>query len=119
MTLCPPPAVACMDTFTKLAAVLSEFQRLDPEITVNRLLLYVHTASKPGIRQMELEGITGLAQSSCSRAIATLSKFQGFNQAGLDLVEAVPNPQDRRHKLVALTSKGQLLAARLRQIIGG
>lgn len=103
----------------RLMQALVEFHKLDPEMTVNRLLIYLNAAINPGHKQTELEGLTGLQQSGASRAVATLSKFQGFNQPGLDLVESMSNPQDRRHKVVGLTPKGERLATKLDKIISG
>ena len=116
---CPPDAEATGGALAKLMTALAEFHNLDPEMPVSRLLLFLHAASQPGLLQSDLQEFAGLAQSGCSRAIAAMSRFEGFNRPGLDLIEAVPDPKNRRRKVVTLTDKGEGLAARLRQIVGG
>jgi DNA-binding MarR family transcriptional regulator len=105
------------DPIGQLIGGLAEFHKLHPEMTVSRLLLFLHVAARPGIKQADLEQLTGFVQSGCSRAVAVLSKFERHDRPGLDLVESLPNPQDRRHNVVALTAKGQLLAAAVRRAV--
>jgi DNA-binding MarR family transcriptional regulator len=120
MTECATAAVGTnvgTDPIGQLMAALAEFHKLESEMTVSRLLLFLHVAAQPGIKQADLEQLTGFAQSGCSRAVAVLSKFERYDRPGLDLIESLPNPQNRRHKVVALTAKGQLLAAAVRRAL--
>src|SRR5258708_29312487 len=92
----PPLLEATTDALDKLLDVLGEFHRLDPDLTVSRMLMYVHAANRPGVSQAEFQSLSGLVQSACSRAMSKLSKMERHDCPGLDLLEAVANPRDRR-----------------------
>lgn len=103
----------------RLSAALQEFHKIDDELTVNNLLTFILTAQEPGITQPDLQARVGMSQSGIGRSIAVLSKFVGFNQPGHDLLDAVQNPRDRRHKIVGLTTKGERLATKLTKLMEG
>lgn len=58
----------------------------------------------------EIAKITGLSTSAISRNIAYLGDWNRNKTPGLGLVEAKPQPFDRRSKPVRLTAKGRLMA---------
>ena len=47
-----------------------------------------------------------MSQSLCSRTVAALSKWQRRGTPGLDLIEAIEDPRERRRKIMYLTPKG-------------
>jgi DNA-binding MarR family transcriptional regulator len=48
-----------------------------------------------------------MSQSLCSRTVAALSKWQRRGTPGLDLIEAIEDPRERRRKIMYLTPKGR------------
>jgi DNA-binding MarR family transcriptional regulator len=90
-------------------AMLRTLRALDekemmPSQTAECLLVI---AANPGISMQKLQDETGLAQSSCSRNVAMLSKWHRLGKPGYDLVEAVDDPNERRRKIVFLNKNGQ------------
>lgn len=79
---------------------------IDPYIPSQMAECLLAVALQPGLRMEDLSKRTGLAQSSCSRNIAALSKWHRLGKEGFDLVEAVDDPRERRRKIVYLTPKG-------------
>ena len=70
-----------------------------------------------GISMKDLAEKVGIAQSSTSRNVAALSKWHRLGKEGLDLVEAIEDPAERRRKIVYLTSKGKALGRSLQNVI--
>jgi DNA-binding MarR family transcriptional regulator len=54
------------------------------------------------------------SQASCSRNVAALGKWHKFGEPGLDLVDWVEDPAERRRKIIFLTPKG---GARVQEIL--
>ena len=52
-----------------------------------------------------------MAQSSVSRNVSLLSKWSWSRKEGLNFVEALEDPMERRRKLVKLTNRGKKLYA--------
>jgi DNA-binding MarR family transcriptional regulator len=105
-----------MPTIKPLGATIGFLQGLrevDPYIASQTIECLLAVAMRPGITMQDLSKDTGLAQSSCSRNIALLSKYHRLGKEGFDLVEAVDDPRERRRKIVYLTAKGQKLVNKL------
>ena len=61
-----------------------------------------------------------MSQSLCSRTVAALSKWQRRGTPGLDLIEAIEDPRERRRKIMYLTPKGrQRMTRALEALTGG
>jgi DNA-binding MarR family transcriptional regulator len=88
-------------------AFLSALREIDPYIPAQTIECLLVVAVNPGITMQKLSEQTGLAQSSCSRNVAMLSKYHRLGKEGYDLVEAVDDPRERRRKIIYLTTKGQ------------
>ena len=101
-----------MATALKFLAALREIDPYLPTQTAECLLV---VANRPGLAMAELANETGLAQSSCSRNVAALSKWHRLGKEGYDLVEAVDDPRERRRKIIFLTLKGQKLVQKVMQ----
>lgn len=101
-----------MATALKFLAALREIDPYLPSQTAETLLV---VANRPGLTMAELEKETGLAQSTISRNVASLSKWHRIGKEGYDLVEAVDDPRERRRKIVFLTVKGQRLVQKIMQ----
>jgi DNA-binding MarR family transcriptional regulator len=78
------------------------------------LQTFLAVAKQPGISMQQLGEILKTSQASCSRNVAALGKWHKFDEPGLDLVEAVEDPVERRRKIMFLTSKGR---ARVQEVL--
>jgi DNA-binding MarR family transcriptional regulator len=90
-------------------SLLKALREIDPYIPTQTAECLLVVAQHPGITMQKLSDETGLAQSSCSRNVAMLSKFHRLGKPGYDLVEAVDDPRERRRKIVYLTPHGRKL----------
>lgn len=99
-----PQAAPLLSLMTALELVRKE---LDPEMQVQTLSVLLTVASAPGITMKELSQRLHLAQSSCSRNVAALSKWHRLGRPGLDLLVATEDPAERRRKIVRLTTRGE------------
>ena len=93
------------------------FRTLDPEIQAQGLSTFLTIAKNDPspISMRDLAESVGIAQSSCSRNVASLGKIHRHGRPGHQLVESYEDPMDRRIKLVKLTQKGRRFA----QMLGG
>lgn len=93
--------------------------RLDPECTLNRVLILakVGKAGAKGIAFKELVKQTGLAASTVSRQVAYMGQYPARgNKGGLDWMELREDPSDPRRGIVYITRKGTALIADLQAL---
>ncbi|WP_296084126.1 MarR family winged helix-turn-helix transcriptional regulator [uncultured Agrobacterium sp.] len=83
------------------------FRALSSEMPMQQAHILLYIASRPGITMFDLSEETQLAQSSCSRSVAALSKFKSLGQPGLNLVEAAIDPHEPRRRILFLTQQGE------------
>ena len=102
---------------TKIIMLFNEFRKLDADMTIHQAVCFMYVVKYNGITMKELADRIGIAQSSTSRNVAALSKWHRLGKEGLDLVEAIEDPAERRKKRVSLTPKGKLMAEQLRSIV--
>jgi hypothetical protein len=60
-----------------------------------------------------------MSQSLCSRTVAALSKWQRRGTPGLDLIEAIEVPRERRRKIMYLTPKERQRVTRASEALAG
>jgi DNA-binding MarR family transcriptional regulator len=101
--------MSSMKPLHQTIALFAAIREVDPYIPTQTAECLLVVAAQPGITMQKLSESTGLAQSSCSRNVAMLSKYHRLGKEGYDLVEAVDDPRERRRKIVFLTTKGQRL----------
>jgi len=102
------------EAFDFLRQAIREMRKSDPWMGVQTVEVFLAIALKPGLTMKEIAEVTGLAQSSCSRNVALLSKYHRLKKAGADLVETYEDPAERRRKIVFLNERG---IEKARQII--
>lgn len=106
-----------------LIQAVEEFRKYDPKMELGQLLIYLHTAVRPGIKMTELEALVGLSSSAVSRNVQALSRVsyqrdtEGKPRPGHDLVTQLSDPLDSRAKLVAPTRRGVMLAEKVSTIL--
>lgn len=102
-----------------LMAVLAEVRKYDPDFSVPELLAFLMVASRPGqITQSEIRKGLGVSQSSSSRYIQALGKYNRHKRPGHDWVRADSDVADFRVKWLSLTPKGERVYQDLKQLMG-
>lgn len=101
-----------------LILVVEEFRKLDPEIQAQTVMTFLMVAEKPGISMKTMQDSLGIARSTMSRNVAYLSSHKtAAGKKGHGLLESREDPEDRKQKLVYLTSKGRAVMASLLNIM--
>lgn len=104
--------------FMRLQLAMDEFRRVYPEAGLLTFQVFLTVAQTPGVSGQDLLRRVGASQSSVSRQLLLLSEMTWHGKKpGLDLVEAIADPNDRRGKLSYLTNKGRSLAATIARTI--
>ena len=99
--------------FRAIFRLLTEFRELDADMPMNQAVCFAWIALNEGRTQVELRQDLDMASSTSSRSLAALSKVHRLGKPGLNLIEWVENPEDRRAKLLFLTVQGRHLVERL------
>lgn len=100
-----------------LTRAMSEFRKLYADIPVTTVEVFLAVAVNSGISSKDLRDRVGASQSAVSRHLALLGEYSWRGGEGMDLIEIVEDPEDRRSKLAFLKPKGQTLAIRLSAIL--
>lgn len=86
------------------------------QIPSQHLLVLLHVAATDEIPQLDLIDKTHSSQSAISRILYDLGEGSP-KEAGMGLLEAYPDPEWRRRKLVRLTEEGRILMNGLATIV--
>lgn len=108
---------ATLNGLGNLLAAVEYLRTVHREMPAQQVAMLLLVAQQPGITMPELGEKLDMPQGSVSRNVASLSKFQGLNKPGDDLVVADELPEDRRVKTVTLTRKGERVVAKLAEIL--
>ncbi len=95
--------------------VLEAFRSIDPEINVTQVMIYLAVMQDGNnvSYAKDIQGKLALTSATTSRSIAALCEFSRLHKPGLGLLSQQEAPEDRRLKVVKLTAKSRLFAARL------
>lgn len=104
--------------FRVIYSILSELRELDADMPMNQAVCFAWIALNEGRTQVELRQDLDMASSTSSRSLAALSKVHRLGKPGLNLIEWVENPEDRRAKLLFLTTRGRHLVETLLSPLG-
>tara|TARA_B100000683_G_C12016109_1_gene360009 strand:+ start:100 stop:438 length:339 start_codon:yes stop_codon:yes gene_type:complete len=77
------------------------------------LQVFCCVAANPGCLQQDMEKLTGMGRSSCSRMIKWLGPTKMDGSPGLCLIKVDTNPDYWKQNVLKLTPKGEGLAERL------
>ncbi|TMV08681.1 winged helix-turn-helix transcriptional regulator [Ruegeria sediminis] len=100
-------------SFRSIFAVCSKLRDIDENMPLQQALVFLWAALNEGKTQVDLRRDLDMLSSTASRNLAALSKVHRLGKPGLNLIEWVENPEDRRAKLIYLTVKGRQLASKL------
>lgn len=102
--------------YSRVIALIEEFRKIDPEMPLQTAVTFCTVAAEEGITMKRLQEKLGFSQSSCSRNVASLSKFHRLNKPGHDLLYTTEDPHERRRKIVMLTPKGKRVAESIKAV---
>jgi DNA-binding MarR family transcriptional regulator len=91
----------------------------EPDMPVQQARTVLAVATRPGLAMGDLSRMVFMSQSLCSRTVAALSKWQRRGIPGLDLIETIEDPRERRRKIMYLTPKGRQRMTRALQALTG
>lgn len=92
--------------------ILNLMRTLDPEFPLQYAICLSEIALEEGMSLTQLSQRTGLALSTVSRIVGSLSQYRQ-NGAPYGLVEIRTSPQERRRKELMLSDKGRAFMAEL------
>ncbi|WP_422049748.1 MarR family winged helix-turn-helix transcriptional regulator [Shimia sp.] len=85
----------------------------EKDMPMSMAAVFAWVALNEGSTQVELRNALDMPSATSSRILAALSKVHRLGKPGHDLIEWVENPEDRRAKLLYLTTKGRALANKM------
>ena len=108
------------NNFRKFAAAAQVIDDLDPRMPWQQgmcLVVIMQNELKGGdpLDLKELGQIIKAPSSTMSRHLQAFSKVNRMGKPGLDLVEDVTDYQDRRRKVMRLTTKGKRVLAKIQE----
>lgn len=101
----------------QMSAAIDEVRSLYADVPATTVQVFLLVAANPGISSKQLLQRAQGSQSAISRHLALLSEYSWRGGEGMDLVETVEDPEDRRNKIAFLKPKGKLLAVKLTRIL--
>ena len=100
-------------TFRNLYKVSTILREIEKDMPMTMASIFLWVALNEGGTQADLRLDLDLASSTSSRNLAALSKVHRLGVPGHGLIEWVENPEDRRAKLLFLSTKGKALVGRI------
>lgn len=101
--------------------VLEEFKRVDPDITLPSMLAflyYVERDAQAG-NQNAMEQRLDMSTATASRATSHWLQWKRPRVSGLNMMESIPDPEDRRYKMITLTRRGLEFANAIKEAVNG
>lgn len=113
-----------MDALSKLDKIVSMFLKLNKDLLLPHMDIFIKVANHEGITMPDLIKETGIKQSSISRYVKALSQYYEIDQAnpsspepkGLGLLRVEPDMVNRKRYAVFLTEKGRKFKEELERI---
>ncbi len=93
---------------------IENFRKFDADIQSQTIAVFLYVGiheGNEGVPMTKIATELNMAQSSVSRNVSLLSKWRWSRKEGLNFVEALEDPMERRRKLVKLTNRGKKLYA--------
>ena len=101
--------------------VLEEFKRIDPDITLPSMLAFLYYVEKDGEagNQHAMEERLDMSTATASRATSHWLMWKRPKHHGLDMMESIPDPEDRRYKMITLNRRGLAFAEKIKEAVHG
>lgn len=101
--------------------LLETFKEVDPDITLPSMLTFLYCVERDAQsgNQFAIDQRLNMSGATASRSISHWLDFKRPRVQGLGMLESVPDPEDRRFKMISLTRKGQAFAEKIKEAING
>lgn len=101
--------------------VLEEFKKIDPDITLPSMLTFLYIVERDGQagNQSAIDQRLDMSGATASRAIAHWLDFKRPRVPGLNMLESIPDPEDRRYKMITLNRRGLDFVKRIEEAVNG
>ena len=109
--------MSSVSSLRKLTSVMAQVRSIYADIPATTIQLFLVVATNPGVNSKDLHKKVGGSPSAISRHLSLLGDYTIRGEVGLQLVESIEDPEDRRNKLTFLTLKGRQLAVNLMRIM--
>lgn len=81
------------------------------------LQVFCFVAANPGCLQQNMQKVTGMSESSCSRMVKWLGPQKTDGKPGLCLIKIETNDKYWKQNVLTLTPKGEMLAELMTQLL--
>jgi DNA-binding MarR family transcriptional regulator len=106
-------------TLTKLKKAVDTFRILDEGMPLNVIITFLALADGEEQEVRDLQKQLNIPYSNLNRALTTLGERHWSKKStkhGLELVDQVVHPEDRRVRIAKLSPKGKLLVKQLEEL---
>ena len=100
-------------TIHAFMSAVDELRKLDPELQLQTVKVFLLVAERPGILQGDIADLASISQGGSSRNVHALGKRHRSGKRGLGLIVQRSDKADIRKVRLYLTDKGRALADRL------
>lgn len=92
-----------------LRNALETFQRVDAAMPLSAIQALIWVALNDGRHQSDLENALGMTAATASRSVAWWSEWRSLkdNKPGPGYIESLPDPMDKRYRIVRMTKAGR------------
>lgn len=99
--------------------VLETFRDVDPDITLPSILAFLYYVESDGQagNQFAMEQRLDMSTATASRATSHWLKWKRPKVVGLDMVESIPDPEDRRYRLITLNQRGLKFVEKIKEAV--
>jgi DNA-binding MarR family transcriptional regulator len=98
---------------------INEFHRIDPEMQLTTLLVFLYVAQRGVCTQKDVELSLNLTNGTVSRNVSYWSEMKRYEKPGIGFIKREEDPKDRRYKVLSLTDEGQSFYNKLRKTAFG
>lgn len=101
--------------------VLEAFKEVDQEMTLAAMLTFLYAVERDGQtgNQREIDLRLDMTGATASRSISHFLDYKRPRVPGLGMLESIPDPEDRRYKMITLTRKGLTFTENLKEAVNG
>lgn len=103
----PMRATSPREMAARQAAIARILRKRGDLMNLQAFNIVMEVFIRPGSTMQELEKNTDMSLASVSRNLMALGKWHRLGRPGLDLVECVDDPHERRRKIAFLTKDGR------------
>lgn len=106
-------------TIHAFMSAVDELRKLDPELQLQTVKVFLLVAEQPGILQGDIANLANISQGGSSRNVHALGKRHRKGKPGLGLIAQRSDDEDIRRVRLYLTDRGRALLDRLAFNNGG